>query len=253
MPMEGISYETAPNVAGEDDPDVGDGQRQNRLDEWRPMLGADRPVMMDPAGGLGAPGVSGIIYADVDAAPLYSIVPLDENLSPQPENWRIAVPGTDTAAKKGDVALAYDISESDPSVYATLLDVDNVYPGAMQWVNTSWMPEVAGEPREPRAPLPIPANAGILGATTPGEVDALALRKVPRIWFTTWDEQAWQEYDIDGRHVIFPRQNYPIGDGPMVPQSISLSVNAVIPGAITSELGANTMVNGEDYSSMAGV
>jgi hypothetical protein len=95
-------------------------------------------------------------------------------------------------------------------------------------------------------------NAQLLGASTPGELAALALRRVPRIWFTTWNEQWWQDYDVDGRHVIFPRQNYPIGDGPVAPQSFMQSVQGNVPPPITSELGDVPMSNTEDYSSLVG-
>lgn len=239
----------------ETDAGAGDADRQNQLTYWAPMLGAARPELLDPYGGLGSPGVSGIIFADVDDAPLYRIQPLDEDISPQPENWRFATKGTDTAAKKGDVKLAYDLSETDPSTYATLLDVDNVYPASQVWENQNWMPDVANVGalrREPRYPLPLPQNAAVLGATTEGEVQALKLRRVPRVWFFTWNQQAWQEYDVDGRHVIFPRQQFPIGDGPMVPQTYMQSVNAVVPLPITSELGEPASP-GEDYSAYVGV
>jgi hypothetical protein len=241
-------------MAGYMDPDApGDALRQNKLDPWRPMLGTAIPNMADPAGGVGPEGTSGIIFAAVDAAPLDNLDPLDESpTTPRVEApIRFARKGSDAAAKKGDVQLSYDLSAEDPSVYATLFDVDDAYPEAQVWRNTHWDPEVVGQARVPRAPLPIPANAGALGATTVGELAALALRKIPRVWFTTFNDQNWQEMDVDGRHVIFPRRTYPVGDGPMAPQGSMKSVVAAIPNPITSELGLPSGAS-EDYSALVG-
>lgn len=232
------------------DQGAGDSLRQNKLDTWRPMLGTNRPDPLDPYGGYLSPG---IIFAEVDAAPLDELESIDPSIARLQAPIRFARKGTDTKAKKGDVKLSYDLSESQPSAYYDLLDVDNQFPEAQDWRNIHWSPDFTGaEPREPRAPLPIPMNAQLLGASTPGELAALALRRVPRIWFTTWNEQWWQDYDVDGRHVIFPRQNYPIGDGPVAPQSFMQSVQGNVPPPITSELGDVPMSNTEDYSSLVG-
>jgi hypothetical protein len=236
------------DALGEDEP--GDADRQNRLDTWRPMLGTADNGPLDPPGGPRGPG---IIFADVDAAPLDQLSSLDtSDVAPVNPPIRFARQGTDTAAKKGDAKLAYDLSESDPSVYSELLDVDNQFPAAQDWENLHWSPKVTSLPRIPRYPLPIPANAQRIGATTPGEVAALALRRVPRVWFTTLREMNWQDYGIDGRHVVFPRMTYPQGDGPMESQGASMSVTAAIADPITSELGANPPSGGEDYSMMSG-
>jgi len=226
---------------------AGDSDRQNRLSYPPSMAGTAEQGVHYPYGGPGAPG---IIFAAVDMAPTETV---DDIAGDNGQNIRFAVPGTDTAAKKGDVKLAYDDECGTSSFYEQVDDVVTIYPKSQVWRTDVSKFQTPGAPREPRAPLPIPINAGALGATTPGEVAALALRRIPRVFFDSSHSEQWQDHDVDGRHVIFPRQFYPVGDGAIAPQDASLSVDASIAEPLASQLDvtrAGTGAQSEDYASM---
>lgn len=94
-------------------------------------------------------------------------------------------------------------------------EVVDIDPAAQVWHTVvNYVPEDGAGLLIPEPPLPVVQNAGALQAFTPGEL--AALDKMPRrIHAEFWHKELWQDPYIDGRHVIFPRQPYPIGDGPM--------------------------------------
>lgn len=120
------------------------------------------------------------------------------------------------------------------------------YPAAQVWRTAHYYPPVEGAAqRFPDPPLPVLANAGALMYSTPGEL--AALDKAPhRIDNRFWHSEQWNDPTIDGRHLIFPRVTYPLGDGPMAPQLPQVSVRGPMTfPALTSELALS---EGGDYA-----
>lgn len=122
------------------------------------------------------------------------------------------------------------------------------FPKSQVWEQDHWLADESGAgDRVPTPPLPILSSAAALDYTTPGELAALDKRP-RRHWFVSGHESWWQDPTIDGRHVIFPRVPYPLGDGPMAPQVAQVSVRAVVPKPLTSVAAPVTGTGGEDYS-----